>query len=117
MTTPHISEHLANDRTFLAFLRTAVSLLSLGIAVNRFALYLLERKLVSSDRAGLVSTEQMGVGLVVAGGLLIILALVRFIATENAIDRQEYTPGRTYAFVSTALVVFTCIVGVLFIAR
>jgi putative membrane protein len=120
MPTAHISEHLANDRTFLAFLRTSVSLLSLGVAVNRFALYLVEKQIPVPQHvgmSGLVRTEQLGVGLVVAGGVLMVFALLRFLATANAIDRQDYQPKTAYAFVTTVLVVIACIVGVMLLAR
>ena len=54
-----VTNHLANERTFLAYLRTAVSLMSFGIAINRFSFFLQQAKtapgvlvsdLVHSDR-------------------------------------------------------------------
>ena len=41
----HLSEHLANERTYLAYLRTAISLISFGITINRFSIYLVQSKL------------------------------------------------------------------------
>jgi putative membrane protein len=42
----HVSEHLANERTHLAYIRTAVSVIGLGIAINRFSLYLVQSQKV-----------------------------------------------------------------------
>ena len=38
----HVSEHLANERTILAWVRTAIAIITLGIALNRFSLFLVE---------------------------------------------------------------------------
>jgi hypothetical protein len=34
-----VGDHLANERTYLAWLRTALSISAFGIAINRFSLY------------------------------------------------------------------------------
>ncbi len=46
----NISQHLAAERTFLAFFRTAISLISFGITINRFALYFCNRKCPRKNR-------------------------------------------------------------------
>src|SRR5260370_24351016 len=38
----HISDHLANERTVLAWIRTSISVIALGVAINRFSLFLME---------------------------------------------------------------------------
>ena len=38
----HISDHLANERTILAWIRTSISVIALGVAINRFSLFLME---------------------------------------------------------------------------
>jgi len=38
--TSRTQQHLANQRTFLAWLRTAVALFGLGFVVSRFGLFL-----------------------------------------------------------------------------
>ena len=38
----HVSEHLANERTILAWIRTAIAVMTLGVGINRFSLFLVE---------------------------------------------------------------------------
>ncbi len=45
----HVTDHLANERTFLAWIRTAIAVMTLGVAINRFALFLME---IHQVRAG-----------------------------------------------------------------
>src|SRR6516165_661830 len=45
-----VTDHLANERTYLAFLRTSVGLISFGITINRFSLFLLQTQIVAPGR-------------------------------------------------------------------
>src|SRR5580704_6073369 len=63
----HVSEHLSNERTYLSYLRTSVSLMSFGIAINRFSLFLVQSNSGPSNLplgSRLVSSERLGVGMV-----------------------------------------------------
>ena len=67
MRLTHLSEHLANERTYLAYLRTSVSLMSFGFAINRFGLYLEQsREMPIRHRfsSALVGSEQLGIAMV-----------------------------------------------------
>ena len=59
-----VTNHLANERTFLAYLRTAVSLMSFGIAINRFSFFLIESNAMPGSRQflpDLVHSGQVGI--------------------------------------------------------
>jgi putative membrane protein len=82
------SDHLANERTHLAYLRTAISLISLGITVNRFSLYLkqhddLPARATRIDFLG--GTAVAGAGMVVYALALMLVALHRYLAMDAAI--------------------------------
>ncbi|HEY2379268.1 MAG TPA: DUF202 domain-containing protein [Gemmatimonadaceae bacterium] len=93
------SEHLSNERTHLAYVRTAISLISLGITVNRFSIYLIENGGPDADRRplGLLrDTKQIGLGMVLFGFLLMVLSLHRYLRVDRAIDRLDYKPERFF---------------------
>ena len=73
---PHVTDHLANERTFLAWIRTAIAVMTLGVAINRFALFLMEMHQVVPEVRNLANrhVEKLGIGLVMLG----IGALLRF---------------------------------------
>jgi len=59
-----VTNHLANERTFLAYLRTAVSLMSFGIAINRFSFFLRESNAMPAScilLPDLVHSGQVGI--------------------------------------------------------
>ena len=91
------SEHLANERTHISYMTTAISLVSLGITVNRFSIYLVQTRAEDADirpLAVLRDTKQIGVGMVLFGFLLLILSLHRYLRVDRAIDRLDYHPER-----------------------
>jgi putative membrane protein len=69
-------DHLANERTFLAWVRTALGLVGLGV--------LLERLGAGSDR---VITVVAGVGFISFGGLTLIYAVSRYIWVAKNLER------------------------------
>ncbi|HEX4467899.1 MAG TPA: DUF202 domain-containing protein [Gemmatimonadaceae bacterium] len=107
------SEHLSNERTHLSYIRTAIFLVSLGITLNRFSLYLIEGAGPDAARRpmGLLrDTKQIGMGMVLYGFLLVVLALHRYLRVDRAIDRLDYKPQR---FLVEGLTLTSLFVGAL----
>lgn len=107
------SEHLSNERTHLSYMRTAIFLVSLGITVNRFSIYLIENGGLGTDRRplGLLrDTKQIGLGMVLYGFLLMVLSLHRYLRVDRAIDRLDYKPER---FLVEGLTLSSLFVGAL----
>jgi len=85
---------LANERTFLAWVRTALAMLAGGVALHAL---------------GLPETEWLrtilAVALVLLGGLMTALALVRWARVERAMRTRQPLPAFTLGFVTVAVVV------------
>jgi putative membrane protein len=81
-----LRDRLANERTFLAWLRTGIAISSLGFVVARFDIFLQE---LARANAQTVPAERgavpIGVVLVIAGPVLVVLAAVRFVQTERTL--------------------------------
>jgi putative membrane protein len=77
-------DHLANERTLLAWQRTALALLGLGFLVDRFAF---------EGSASSVAGSVIGLGLIAIGALASVAGTVRFLRTERDIDQASYRPA------------------------
>jgi putative membrane protein len=77
-------EHLANERTFLAWLRTTIALVSLGFVIARLGLWLRETG-ANLPRLG-YSVSPLGIGLMGFGALLTLLAAWRYDAVNRQIE-------------------------------
>ncbi len=102
----HVTDHLANERTFLAWIRTAIAVMTLGVAINRFALFLIEMHQVVPEARHLANrhVEKLGIGLVLLGIVLLVGSTWHYIHVGRTIDDENYRPS-VRIMVGTALVI------------
>ena len=102
---PHVTEHLANERTFLAWIRTAIAVITLGVAINRFSLFLMEvHQIVPGSNAANRHVEKLGIGLVVLGIAILCGATWHYLHVGRTIESETYRPANII-LVLTALAV------------
>ncbi|MHB1844420.1 MAG: YidH family protein [Deltaproteobacteria bacterium] len=92
MPGPNVSDHQANERTFLAWLRTAIALMGFGFVVSKFGLFL---RVVSQARhvPHESSSALVGIGLVILGGVTAGAAGFRYRLLRRRIDLGTYSPA------------------------
>ena len=98
-------EHLANERTLLAWVRTAIALMGLGFVVARFGLFLRQLAVESGKAiAAGPSTSisgPLGLLLVGVGILAMVLGTVRYFRARSQIERGEFV-AEAFAEVTVA---------------
>jgi putative membrane protein len=101
-------DHLANERTFLAWVRTGVATIIFGFAIGRFSIALREfMKLQGYKSVTPGFTTWLGI-ISAAGGVLLILAgLGRYRKTRMQLDSNTFEPaGFVVDLVSYLLAIF-----------
>jgi len=91
----HYTDHAANERTYLAWIRTSIAIMGFGFVIEKFEIYLSyigngienEKHLQSST-----SAELVGLGLFLVGILIIMIATWRFFMYKEAIDSEDIMP-------------------------
>jgi putative membrane protein len=104
-TSKKVTDHLANERTFLAWVRTGLATITFGFVVERFSLLLRELGL-KSNLAPVFSAHYssiIGVSLTLLGVAIMIVALVNFLQIRRAIDKEQFHPQAGFAIVLTIL--------------
>jgi putative membrane protein len=109
-------QYLANERTFLAWLRTSIALMALGFVVSRFGLFLRELGIAMKDN--LVAaipihspSSFLGISMVILGVVLIVYALKNYLETDKAIQKGTYIPKHSAMYAATiSLVIFGIII-------
>jgi putative membrane protein len=97
------SDHAANERTFLAWIRTGIAVIALGFVIEKLNLFMLMLAGTAlgdthhSSLAALASRLGRYDGLVfILGGVgLVILASVRFVRTTRLIDDPQPHAARS----------------------
>ena len=90
-------DHAANERTFLAWVRTAIAIMAFGFLVAKFDLFLRiasESVAAQSLPAGSQIVGNIaGLLLVGLGSSMMVFATIRFRKTALEIDAKEVRPG------------------------
>jgi putative membrane protein len=95
------SDHAANERTFLAWVRTAIAVMAFGFVIERFDLFLqviapqLAQRQVSSQLSGhgQAFANAAGLAFIAIGVMMIGLASFRFFKTEKDIESEQDVPS------------------------
>jgi len=90
---PGFSDHAANERTFLAWVRTGIAMIAFGFVVEKFNLFMtaIASQALNAHTAQLIQPPGRagrydGLALIFGGIGLVILSTVRFVRTTRLLD-------------------------------
>lgn len=106
VTSKRVTDHLANERTFLAWIRTGLATIAFGFVVERFGLLVRElglKNILPASHSSIHFSSIIGVGLTVLGVIIMVVALLNFLQIRRQIDLDAYHPQQAFAIVLTIL--------------
>lgn len=109
-----VSDHLANERTFLAWIRTSLGIMGFGFVVVKFSLFIRQIELVL--KTGTVTQAHhgyssiVGVTIVIIGALTVLLAFFKYRKTNRQIEDENFAQG-SFGITITAVLIF--IIGII----
>jgi putative membrane protein len=83
----HIREHLANERTYLAWMRSAVSLMGFGVVIVRIRM--LQPPMMPSVENG----WKLGLAFAFVGLIMVWLSTQHYYAVRRDIDEDNFEPS------------------------
>ena len=98
-------DHAANERTYLAWIRTAISLMTFGFIVEKFELFIASMR--QTELTSSLSAQFVGLALFFLAILLIISSTVRFFIVRRDIDAQSsnsYKSKKSMLFLSVLMI-------------
>jgi putative membrane protein len=102
-------DHLANERTFLAWVRTSVAIVVFGFAIGRFAIAM--RQLTEFQGHGSTTTGLsvwMGMCAILAGVVMMVAGLARYRRTRAQLDEGKFEPA---GFIVDMVAILTVLFG------
>lgn len=92
------TDYLANERTFLAWIRTCISIIGLGFVVARFGVWLRELSVSVNPTVRVPTTGlslPIGIAMMTLGSVLAVISAWHYHVTVRAIERGEVGANRT----------------------
>jgi putative membrane protein len=112
------SEYLANERTFLAWIRTSIAVISLGFVIAKFNVWL--SQMAGNNGVGIPhvgASLPIGVAMMSFGGCMAILAYLRFNTVNRQIEAGEIQADKGLVGLVTLFVVALSVVVVIYVIR
>jgi putative membrane protein len=111
-TSTKVTDHLANQRTFLAWIRTGLATITFGFVVERFGLLLRELgiKIGLTEILPVHYSSFFGVSLTILGVVIMVVALFEFLHIRRSIDSESFHPSAAFPVILT---IIASLIGVL----
>ena len=108
------SDHAANERTFLAWVRTAIAVMAFGFLIERFDLFLKFAVPQTAQQQvaphGQAFANAAGLAFIAIGVAMIVISGVRFVKTAKDIETEAEVPSPGERF-DVALAVLIGLLG------
>jgi putative membrane protein len=96
--------HMANERTFLSWIRTSIGIMAFGFVVEKFGIFIRQatcffsrndefKKSMPQVSQGIGYSTIFGVSLIGLGALMGVLAFIRYKKVEKQINDDTYKPS------------------------
>jgi putative membrane protein len=122
-TSERLQQYLANQRTFLSWVRTSIALIGLGFAIERFSIFLQQFRLIADPNltGNAASTTAyefsalVGMGMIVVGTGLIVYALKNYLDSNKTIASRKYMPKNAIVYTASAAIIGLGIIMIIFL--
>jgi putative membrane protein len=116
-------QYLANQRTFLSWVRTSIALIGLGFAIERFSIFVQQFRLIAdpdtAENVAYATADEysalVGIGMIVVGTGIVVYALKNYLESNKTIASGKYTPKNTIVYTASAAIVGLGIIMIIFL--
>lgn len=115
-----INDHLANERTFLAWIRTSIAIMGFGFIVFKFSLFVRQISLMIGEHTSLpptVYSSAIGIVLVILGMLVTLLAFFTYLKTKKQIETEQYNGNSPSVLIITVFIVLISVVLIAYLLK
>ncbi|WP_407429806.1 YidH family protein [Arcticibacter sp.] len=112
------NDHLANERTFLAWIRTGIAVMGFGFVVVKFSLFISQLSLAFNQKVTLPDkgySSVIGILLIGIGAVSVLLAYLRYRSIERKLLSQTYYPSFKLSMVLTVSMLIIAILLIVYL--
>ncbi len=109
-----LTDHFANKRTFLAWVRTGIALMGFGFVISKFEIFI-HILVHNSSTYGIGNSLMAGEIMIIMGMITIAYGLYEFLEGEKDIENNRVNSRKTESIVFSAIIIGMAILLLLFI--
>ena len=99
-----VRDHLANERTYLAWMRTGISTMGFGVLIAKLR-YLFLASALTPPSSGIVHASNIGVLFTVIGLVLVMASSWRYLVVQEQIRHQTYQTSKELILIFSSVVI------------
>ena len=114
------SDHLANERTLLAWVRTCIGIMAFGFVVVKFSLFIKQISIVLGKETTIHQygySAPIGISLVFVGAVSLLLSVMRYSKTKKQLNTGTYYHTSGLIYVIAGFILLTSIVLVVYLIK
>jgi len=114
------NDHLANERTYLAWIRTGIGIMAFGFVVVKFSLFVKQIGLVLGEKIKTPShgySAIIGIVLVAMGVLSILFSFWQYRKTDQQLRNGTYQPSTVLTSILTGVILLISIVLIVYLIQ
>ena len=114
-------EHLANERTLLAWIRTSIGIMAFGFVVVKFSLFIKQVSLLLGTDVPVTPqqgySKVIGILVVAVGALVLLLSYLKYRKTEKQLNSETFQSSSKLVFSLTAIILLISILLILYLVE
>ena len=118
----NVTDYLANERTFLAWVRTSIGIMAFGFVVVKFSLFIKQISLILQKEETIALhhtgySAVLGIVLVAIGVLVLILSFIRYKTTNRQLREGGYKNSSLIITLLTSMILFISILLIAYLIQ
>ncbi|MGG1397110.1 DUF202 domain-containing protein [Bacillus salipaludis] len=108
----YIQQHLANERTYLAWIRTSITIMGVGFLITNLHFSTLSTKVVMGD----ILAKIIGLASIMVGVIALIITTISYFTKGNQINNQTFKYSKLMVvYLSLSLILIFLVFGVYYL--
>ena len=112
------ADFMANERTFLAWIRTSIALMGFGFVIVKFALFVKQVAIMMGGKGvppGKGYSAEIGIFMVILGAVMTILSYFRYRSVERQLNNNIYFPSKWLSLLVAGVIVVGAILLIFYL--
>lgn len=113
-------DHMANERTFLAWIRTSIGIMAFGFVVVKFAFFVREITIEFGERNIVHSKGYsgiMGIFLVIVGSIITLLSFFQYKQTAKQLNEGTYSHSPILITMITSIIILVSLLLIVYLTK